>query len=97
GSGHILGAVVGAALVALMQNKLQDALPYFSSNGGQLEIVVFSVLFILVLQFARGGIMPMLRRILPKVAAPPESALAEPLPRRTMPVRGIPILSVERL
>ena len=34
GSGHILGAVVGAALITLLQNGLQDLLPHFASNGG---------------------------------------------------------------
>jgi ABC-type branched-subunit amino acid transport system permease subunit len=31
GSGYILGAVVGAALLTLLQNALQDVLPHFSS------------------------------------------------------------------
>lgn len=97
GSGHILGAVVGAALVTFLQNKLQDVLPYFSTNGGQLEIVVFSILFIVVLQFARGGFMPMLRRLLPKTTPPPVAADAEPLARRIMPQRGTSVLTVEGL
>jgi ABC-type branched-subunit amino acid transport system ATPase component len=81
----------------LLQNKLQDVLPYFSTHGGQLEIVVFSILFILVLQFARGGIVPMLRRVLPGVVPPPDTAQAEPLPRRGMPPRGTPILVADGL
>ena len=97
GSGHIFGAVIGTALVTLLQNKLQDVLPYFSAHGGQLEIVVFSILFILVLQFARGGIVPMLRRVLPGVVPPPDTAQAEPLPRRAMPPRGTPILVADGL
>jgi branched-chain amino acid transport system permease protein len=97
GSGHILGAVVGTVLVTLLQNKLQDVLPYFSANGGQLEIVVFSILFILVLQFARGGIVPILRRVLPAIAAVRDVVQAEPLRRRTMPARGTSILEVDGL
>ena len=97
GSGHILGAVVGTALLTLMQNTLQDVLPYSSSNGGQLEIVVFSILFILVLQFARGGIVPMLRRLVPKTAPLQDTVEAGPLPRRVMPERGTPILVVDKL
>jgi ABC-type branched-subunit amino acid transport system ATPase component/ABC-type branched-subunit amino acid transport system permease subunit len=96
GSAHIAGAIIGTALVTLLQNKLQDLLPLVSTHGGQLEIVVFSILFILVLQFARGGIVPMLRRFLPGVAPSPE-ANAEPLRRRTMPARGTPILMAEGL
>jgi ABC-type branched-subunit amino acid transport system ATPase component/ABC-type branched-subunit amino acid transport system permease subunit len=97
GSGYIFGAVVGSTLVTLLENKLQDVLPYFSTNGGQLEIVVFSILFIIVLQFARGGIVPMLRRFLPKTAPPAISANTERLARRKMPQRGTPVLKVEGL
>ena len=96
GSGHILGAVVGAALVTLLQNSLQDVLPHFSRNGQQLEVVVFSIIYVLALQFARGGVMPFVLRYLPR-RAKPAIAAAETLPRRVMPQGGTPLLTVERL
>jgi ABC-type branched-subunit amino acid transport system ATPase component/ABC-type branched-subunit amino acid transport system permease subunit len=96
GSGHILGAVVGAALLTLLQNALQDVLPHFSSNGEQLEVIVFAIIYVLALQFARGGMMPLVLRYLPRQAEPPIAA-AEPLPRRAMPQGGAPLLVVERL
>ena len=65
GSGHILGALVGAALITLLQNFLQDALPHFARNGQQLEVIVFAVIYVLALQFARGGVMPFVLRYLP--------------------------------
>ena len=70
GAGHILGAVVGAALLTLLQNTLQDVLPHFSRNGQQLEVVVFAVIYVLALQFARGGVMPFVLRYLPRRAKP---------------------------
>ena len=96
GSGHILGAVVGAALITLLQNGLQDLLPHFAENGQQLEVIVFAIIYVLALQFARGGVMPFMLRYLPKPArhAP---AVAEPLPRRAMPQAGIPLLTVQDL
>jgi branched-chain amino acid transport system permease protein len=96
GSGHILGAVVGAALITLLQNALQDVLPHFSRNGEQLEVIVFAVIYVLALQFARGGVMPFALRFLPSRG---RSAIAPgaPLPRRTMPPSGTPLLTVERL
>jgi branched-chain amino acid transport system permease protein len=96
GSGHILGAVVGAALITLLQNALQDVLPHFSRNGEQLEVIVFAVIYVLALQFARGGVMPFALRFLPSRA---RSAIAPgaPLPRRAMPPSGTPLLTVERL
>jgi ABC-type branched-subunit amino acid transport system ATPase component/ABC-type branched-subunit amino acid transport system permease subunit len=96
GSGQILGAVVGAALVTLLQNALQDVLPHFAANGQQLEIIVFAIIYVLALQFARRGVMPLVMRYLP-ARSKPVIAAAEPLPRRAMPQRGTPLLTVERL
>jgi ABC-type branched-subunit amino acid transport system ATPase component/ABC-type branched-subunit amino acid transport system permease subunit len=96
GSGHILGAVVGAALLTLLQNALQDVLPHFARNGQQLEVIVFAVIYVLALQFARGGVMPFVLRYLPRRKRT-AVASAEPLPRRAMPPAGAPLLTVEGL
>lgn len=96
GSGHILGAVVGATLITLLQNALQDVLPLFATNGQQLEVIVFAVIYVLVLQFARGGVMPFVLRLVPG-SAKPAIIPAAPLPRRAMPQRGAPLLTVENL
>src|ERR1700728_1781324 len=96
GSGHILGAVVGAALLTLLQNGLQDLLPHFAENGQQLEVIVFAVIYVLALQFARGGVMPFVLRYLPKPPRPAPAA-AEPLPRRAMPEAGTTLLAVQDL
>ena len=67
GSGYLLGAVVGAALITLLKNWIQDVLPIIApSTSGQLEIVVFSALFIVFLQRARDGIVPYLAQWLPE-------------------------------
>jgi branched-chain amino acid transport system ATP-binding protein/branched-chain amino acid transport system permease protein len=96
GSGHIAGAVMGAALVTLLRNWLQDVLPLVSQDAGQFETVIFSILFILLLQYARAGIVPFVLRRLPRPLTPP-TIDAPPLPRRTHPQRGAPLLSAERL
>jgi ABC-type branched-subunit amino acid transport system ATPase component/ABC-type branched-subunit amino acid transport system permease subunit len=96
GSGQILGAVVGAALVTLLQNALQDVLPHFAANGQQLEVIVFAIIYVLALQFARRGVMPFVLRYLPPRPKAPIAA-AEPLPRRAMPQRGTPLLAVDHL
>ena len=56
GLGQIAGAVVGAGLVLLLKNSLQDLLPLVSQVGARLEIVAFSVIFILLLHHARAGL-----------------------------------------
>ena len=94
GSGHVIGAVIGAGLITFMKSWLQDILPKFTSHSGQLEIVVFGALFILLLQYARGGVVPFLRRLLPKAPPPPLPAAATPLSRRSLPQAGQTLLSV---
>jgi len=66
GAGNVWGAVVGATLITLLKQWLQDLLPKILGRAGNFEIVVFGVLMILVLQRARDGVWPWLERILPK-------------------------------
>ncbi|MBS0451722.1 MAG: branched-chain amino acid ABC transporter ATP-binding protein/permease [Proteobacteria bacterium] len=100
GLGQLAGAVVGAALVLVAKNALQDVLPLLTQRAGQLEAITFAALFILLLHFARGGLMGFLRRITKGRFQAPQSAdklgaPATPLPHRELPRRGTPILSVQ--
>jgi branched-chain amino acid transport system permease protein len=95
GAGSLLGGVVGAAMVTLLKNSVQDYLPLIAKGAsGQLEIVAFSALFILFLQWARQGIVPFVARYLPKARRErPEPA--PPLPRRPQPTPGELLLKVD--
>src|SRR5947207_12569468 len=57
GLGQLSGALAGSAVVLLLKNFLQDTLPLLTQRAGQLQAVAFAVLFILLLQHARGGLM----------------------------------------
>jgi branched-chain amino acid transport system permease protein len=95
GAGHIAGAVVGAAVITLIKNTLQDVLPVFTRYSAQLEVVAFGVLFVVILQKARAGIFPMISRYLPR---PPLALPAQvpPLARRARPiVSGQPVLTIQ--
>lgn len=94
GATSVYGAVVGAGIVVLLKNKIQDVLPYLSKSAGQLEIVVFAVLLILLLQFARGGVISLLRRVFP-VARPLPEASAVGLPARPLPPAGQELLAID--
>ena len=95
GAGSLIGAIVGAGLITLMKNAIQDYLPLIApSTSGQLEIVVFSGLFILFLQRARDGIVPYVAQWLPE-AKRARPANAEPLPRRTQPETGTVLMQVD--
>ncbi|MDR6539640.1 branched-chain amino acid ABC transporter ATP-binding protein/permease [Variovorax soli] len=98
GLGSLAGALVGSALVLILKNGLQDVLPLLTQRAGQLEAVAFATLFILLLHFARGGLMGFVRRFTRRraAAAPTREPAAPvaPLPHRKLPERGTPILSV---
>jgi branched-chain amino acid transport system permease protein len=95
GMGHLLGAVVGAAIVTLLRNSIQDVLPLIAPGvSGQLETVVFAVLFVVLLQRARNGLVPFLLRWLPQIK-PSHPVSAPPMARRSQPIKGVPLLSVE--
>ena len=100
GLGHLAGAVVGSALVLVMKNGLQDVLPMLTQRAGQLEAITFAALFILLLHFARGGLMGFLRKVTrgrfraPQSADKLDAAPVAPLSHRALPARGTRILSV---
>jgi branched-chain amino acid transport system permease protein len=95
GASSLLGGVVGAAIVTLLKNSVQDYLPLIAKGAsGQLEIVAFSTLFILFLQWARQGTVPFVARFLPKKRhRRPEPA--PPLARRQQPTPGKVLLKME--
>lgn len=97
GLGHLSGALVGAALVLVMKNALQDVLPLFTQRGGELQAVGFAILFLLLLHYARAGLMGFVTRwtrgrfARAEATKPPE---ASPLPRRQLPAAGTKVVAV---
>ena len=99
GLGQLSGALVGSALVLLAKNGLQDVLSLLSQRGAQVEGVVFAALFVALLHGARGGLMGYVARWTRGRFAPPAEAhgagaAIAPLPRRSLPPRGAPVLAV---
>jgi branched-chain amino acid transport system permease protein len=95
GAGSLFGAVVGAAVVTLLKNGVQDWFPViFPGVSGQLQIVAFSALFILFLQRSRDGLVPHLARLFPAVRQRVPQP-AQPLTRRRQPQPGEVLLSVQ--
>ena len=95
GAGQIAGAVVGSAIVVLLKNVLQDVLPAVTKYSAQMEIVLFGILFIVLLQKARGGVVSMIRRFLPR-AGPVVPLPSGPLAGRARPpLAGRPVLQIE--
>ncbi len=68
GAGQVWGAVLGAGIITVLKQWLQDVLPKIFGQSGNFEIIVFGVLVVLVLQRARDGIWPILMRLFPASA-----------------------------
>ena len=81
GAGSVWGAVLGATVITLLKQVLQDILPSLLGRQGNFELVVFGILMVLLLQFARDGLWPWIQRMLPSPRAPPVPDAA-PLPAR---------------
>src|SRR5438105_3053190 len=66
GAGSVWGAVVGATLITLLKQELQDVLPKLLGRSGNFEVVVFGILMIVLLQRTREGVWPWVSRLLPQ-------------------------------
>lgn len=103
GLGSLAGALLGSGLVLALKNALQDVLPLLTRNAGQLDSITFAALFILLLHFARSGLMGfVLRRRLrsAKTRTPPKQPLDSTvarLPHRSKPEKGTQILSAQNV
>ncbi|MFC4622117.1 ATP-binding cassette domain-containing protein [Comamonas nitrativorans] len=100
GAGHLWGAVLGATVITLLKQKLQDVLPALLGTSGNFEVVVFGLLMVLVLQRFADGMWPTLQRLSgrflrpDKVRAPrAEAALAQ----RSLPTPGSVILQAREV
>ncbi len=93
GAGSVWGAVIGATLITLAKQMLQDVLPTLLGKSGNFEVVVFGLLMIVVLQRAREGVWPWIAHLLPQRAQPPVPE-AESLPVRDKAPLAGPLLEV---
>src|SRR3954447_17625275 len=95
GVGHVWGAVVGAGVVKLLEDQLQVWLPRLMGTSGNYEIIVFGVLLVLVLQYARDGIWAFVEARLPRVLRKVDWAAAPRLATRARPPHGEVVLYVQ--
>src|SRR4051812_19778755 len=95
GAGNVWGAVIGATVITLLKEMLQDVLPRVLGRSGNFEIVVFGILMIALLQFARDGIGPWLARMLPPGRPQPAPDAAPLAARQRIEMDG-PLLDVRR-
>jgi branched-chain amino acid transport system permease protein len=100
GAGHLWGAVLGATLITLLKEKLQDVLPALLGTSGNFEVIVFGLLMLFVLQRFSDGLWPTLARLVrrwvredttgkaPAASSASTKTPAVQLAQRTLPASG---------
>jgi branched-chain amino acid transport system permease protein len=97
GVGHVWGALVGAGIVKILEDQLQVWLPKLLGGSGNYEIIVFGVVLILVLQYARDGIWAFVEARLPRLQRKVDWADAPMLAERERPPHGEVVLAVDKV
>lgn len=101
GAGSVWGAVLGSGLILTLKDQLQNVLPKILDTTANFELIVFGILMILVLQYARDGVWPILQGWWSAITgtadrrrrgSPPE---APALNQRARPKQGSLVLEVE--
>jgi len=97
GMGHVWGAVLGAGLITVLKQWLQDWLPQILGQSGNFEIIVFGIAMVIVLQKARVGLWPVIVKLLPIRPQQRTVPNAEILPKRPSTVAGTVLLEASEV
>jgi ABC-type branched-subunit amino acid transport system ATPase component/ABC-type branched-subunit amino acid transport system permease subunit len=97
GAGHIWGAVLGAGVVTLLKQKLQDVLPHLAGSQGNLEGIAFGLIMVLVLQRAKDGLWPWITRVAVKRQVRTVDLTVADLPARDKASTKAPVLQVDEV
>ena len=96
GAGQVWGALLGAGVITLLKQWLQDLMPNLVGRTGNVEMIVFGALLILLLQRSRSGLWGLVTRVVPvRTQRRDPPAVAEPLPRRALPPHGEIVLEAK--
>ena len=98
GVSQIWGALLGAGILKLLEDQLQVLLPRLLGSAGSYEGVVFGVVLILMLKYARNGLWPWAAGLVARAVPPavrPALAPGLPLPRRSAAAAGSALLQVD--
>ncbi|MBS1130021.1 MAG: amino acid/amide transporter ATP-binding protein 1, family / amino acid/amide [Proteobacteria bacterium] len=97
GIGHVWGAVLGAGVITILKQWLQDLLPQLLGQSGNFEVIVFGIAMVLILQKARAGLWPVILRLLPSRSIIREVPQAEALPKRQPTAAGSLLLEASEV
>ncbi len=104
GAGYVWGAILGSALIITLRDQIQNVLPKLLNTNANFELIVFGVLLVIMLQYARDGLWPIFSGLWSRIfvagsnrrqrPAPPQ---APALPQRTRPKSGEIVLVVDAI
>ncbi|MDH4557385.1 branched-chain amino acid ABC transporter ATP-binding protein/permease [Pseudomonas sp. BN417] len=101
GVASVWGALLGAGVLTMVKQWLQDLLPQLLGSTGNYEVIVFGLIIILLMQRAPGGLWPLLVRLVPESWKPRKAAKAvgdaAELPRRELPKAGEVLLEARNV
>jgi branched-chain amino acid transport system permease protein len=100
GVGSVWGALLGAGVLTLLKQWLQDWLPMLLGSQGNYETIVFGLLIVLLMQRAPGGLWPLLCKWLPLAKGNGKTGVvttAKALPARALPKQGELILEARNV
>ena len=101
GAGHLWGAVLGATLITLLKEQLQDLLPKLLGSSGNFEVIVFGLLMLFVLQRFAEGLWPSAARISRRWLKPSRPSAAShagaALSQRKLPAKGKVLLEAREV
>ena len=103
GAGYVWGALLGSAVILTLRDQIQNVLPKLFNTQANFELIVFGVLLVVVLQYARDGLWPILSGVWARLFGGPSQRqrgappVAPALPQRTRPLAGQTVLEVKAL
>jgi branched-chain amino acid transport system permease protein len=97
GAVSIGGAILGPALLTLIKQWLQDALPGMFGHAVNVEIIVYGILMAALLQKTRSGLWPYLQRFIKIGGTVTLPQTGSPLPRRFVVEHVVPLLSMRNV
>ena len=101
GVGTVWGAFIGAGVFKVIEDQLKELLPMLLGSNGNFEIIVLGVVLVLIIKYAPKGLWPYAvsacARWFPASARQRDWADAAALPSRDKPLRGAPLLAVDKL
>lgn len=97
GAAHVWGALLGAGVIAVLKQWLQDWLPKLLGASGNFEMIVFGIMMILVLHRARDGLWPILARFVPERETRREAPQGQALPRKPVGESGQVLLEARNV